>query len=425
VLKIRQKARRQRAVKESLISKFASKSARLAAKVYVAYIKEAYSVAQKKNDNAKNPKGGSNPPVETAKNRKAIAVEALSGEAPRPRKRRAAAPILGEIAGKLLLENESANSSTTVKKDAAPQPEPVWVPGSYIDRGLPIPDTYGLDRLVALVRDPLCVYGYWDLTGPKLPELRDQRGQAFIDACAWVLRIYRINEDVAVDIEIDPSAGCWYVNVGEPGLYQMELALLSPDGEWISLLVSQISETPLNAPSSVTDDEWRLRPEDEEALKRALGGALDLADAAKRGVSGFLGASRQPGQFEQPSSHSMLGSSASGRPVAGSWAFSFLGASRVSGSGSGSGGFGWMQAPNGTLEPILERPAFNSGPNWNAQPYLPGSASGQPGSGKTQQPHFKVKLPRRVQGLALPKPTWPAAPRPKGRVTRAKAAAAI
>jgi hypothetical protein len=343
-----------------------------------------------------------------------VEVEALdSDEEPKPKKRRAPAPVLGETAGKLLLDDDSASSTTAVKKDAEPEKEPVWVPGGYMDRGLPIPDTYQLDRLVALVRDPVWIYGYWELSGPILPAIRDQRGQPFIDSCAWVLRIYRINEDIAVDIEIDPSAGCWYINVGNPGKYQMELALLSPDGEWITLLVSHIIETPRNAPSDVIDEEWRLRPEDEEALARALGRSLDLADPAQRGMSGFLGASRIPGSLV--SSMSLLGSSASGRPVAGSWAFSALGASRVSGSGSGSGGFGWLQAPNGALEPMLERPTHLSGPNWNEQKNLLGAATG-----KTQQPHFKVKLPRRVSGVSLPKPTWPVIKKPKGRVQRAK-----
>ena len=129
-------------------------------------------------------------------------------------------------------------------------------------------------RLVLMVRDPQWLFCYWELHGPKLPGVRAERGQGFIDACAWVLRVYRISEGVAVDMEIEPAVGNWYIHVGTFGMYQLELGLLSPDGEWISLLVSQVVGTPREAPSDVVDEEWRLRPEDEEELLHA---ALQLA----------------------------------------------------------------------------------------------------------------------------------------------------
>ncbi|MCY3023759.1 MAG: DUF4912 domain-containing protein [Planctomycetota bacterium] len=295
--------------------------------------------------------------------------------------------------------------------------EPAGLP-AYIDRGMPIPDNYGLDRLVGLVRDPQWLFCYWELHGPRLPEVRAARGQAFLDACAWVLRLYRINDGDAVDMEIEPAAGSWYIRVERPGRYLFELGLLSPEGEWISLVSSYSLETPREGPSEIVDEEWRMRPEDKEAIMRA---ATELAEARKRGVSGFLGASRLQSSFALVSSM-MLGGSLSGRPVAGSWGWSFIGASggRVSGSGSGSGGFGWMVAPSGAHEPVLERPLQQgAGPNWNLQRDLP---SIKPG--KTQQAHFKVKLPRVVRGLTPPPPTWPPVAARAGKAVRRKPAVA-
>jgi len=315
--------------------------------------------------------------------------------------RKASAPVM--LSANL---NVNGTSSSMQRKPEAPAPltsneEPR--PSGHVDRGLPLPDNYGLDRLVALVRDPRWIYSYWELHGAIMPSLRDTRGQNFIDSCAWVLRLHRIHENVAIDMEIDPSTGNWYLNVGGPGTYQVELGLLSPDGEWISLLASYIVKTPRTSPSDLIDEEWGSLPEDEESA--VLQAALDLSDAGERGTSGFLGASRLQSSFALASSGMMLGSSASGKPVAGSWALSFLGASgRVSGSGSGSGGFGWIVAANGAHEPLLERPVVEgAGPNWNAQPNLPVK------NGKSHQPHFTVKLPRTLSGLALPKPTWPPA----------------
>ncbi|MGD0093160.1 MAG: DUF4912 domain-containing protein [Planctomycetota bacterium] len=343
------------------------------------------------------------------------AARAAAGGARRPlRRARRAAPPPPPVEPLPQAEILKTPASSKLAQTPASSPpaaprEPQGLPG-FIDRGAPVPENYSLDRLIALVRDPQWLFSYWELHGPKLPELRAQRGAPFVDSCAWVLRIYRINEGSAVDMEIEPAVGNWYIHVGGPGKYMLELGLLSPEGEWISLLVSEIIETPREGVSEAADEEWRLPPEEEERL---LHDALALADARKRGVSGFLGASRLQSSFALVSSM-MLGASASGRPVAGSWGWSFLGASgRVAGSGSGSGGFGWLVAPSGAQEPVLERPqAQGGGPNWNAQRDLP---AGRPG--KTQQPQFKVKLPRVLRGLPLPKPT--ALPRQEtGRVGR-------
>jgi len=296
-----------------------------------------------------------------------------------------------------------------VNVEAFHGPEPV--PLSFVDRGAPLPESYGMDRLVALVRDPQWMAGYWELTGGLLDRVRAERGSNFIDACAWVMRLHRLSEEIAVDVEVDPSFGVYYIHVGRPGKYQLELGLLTPDGEFYSLLASQVIETPGEGPSEVIDEQWRLRPEDEERL---LGYLLKQLGAPEEGAglpsSHFVGASRGPlpssfvGASFSAVSSAILGS-ASGRPVAGSWALSFLGASGRPTSG-GSGGFsnvGWLVGADGRHEAVLVRPSpVGGGPNWNQQNNLP-----QIIVGKTSAPHFKVKLPRVLKNAPRPAPTWP------------------
>lgn len=344
----------------------------------------------------------------TASVKQAVAVatlpskKVLSVDSRVKKVRKAAPPPVLNFGSSHNLQRSAKPETPAISHENVEQRGIEAVPSTYIDRGLPIPEHYGMDRLVALVRDPRWIYSYWELRGSILPDLKARRGQAFIDACAWVLRLHRISEGVAVDMEIDPGAGTWYINVGGHGKYQVELGLLAPDGEWISLLASYIIETPRTGPSDVVDDEWAMRPEDEELL--------GLADAAQRGTSGLLGTTRLQSSFALASSM-MLGSSASGRPVAGSWAFSFLGASRV--SSSGSGGFGWMLSPAGVLEPMLERPG--NGPNWNAQPNLPVRG------GKSHLDSFSVKLPRTLSGLPLPSPSWPPSEAPRSAPRKKRA----
>jgi len=378
-------------------------------------IKECNRVVAKKklNSNGKRPAPAPSvkAPAKSIDVEPEVATELRVTE-PRSRAERASSRRVRARAPLLNTAPALAKSASTLIPPLAPEAlvEPAPIPSAFIDRGLPIPDSYGIDRLVALVRDPVSIYCYWELSNGRLPDVRNARGQEFIDACAWVLRLYRLNENTADEMEVDPSIGNWYFNVGRPGRYQIEMGLLSPDGEWISLLFSRIVETPPNKPSDVIDDEWRLRPEDEEILNKALRGST--ADAAGRGTSGFLGASRLMSSFSVVSSMGMVGSSASGKPVAGSWAFSFQGSSRA--GSSGSGGFGWTIAPNGAHEPLLERPTHDSGPNWNAQPELQTS-----GVRKTAQENFKVKLPRRLLDIRPPAAeTWPPVEPPKKALRR-------
>ncbi|MCZ7644760.1 MAG: DUF4912 domain-containing protein [Planctomycetota bacterium] len=360
----------------------------------------------------------------------ALKAEALSGldeadETPTikkgSRKKAARAPRLPKASKKAVAKKAVAVAAPAVKPLPAPPPPPPPMeepqPASYIDRGLPIPDSYGWDRLVALPRDPQWLFAYWELTGGLLDRLRQHRGSGFIQSCAWVLRLHRLDEDLAVDLEIDPSIGNWYLHVGKTGSYQVELALLSPEGEWITLVASQVIRTPGEGPSDVFDEQWRLRPEEEARLHRLL--LKDLGfDAEGRPTSAFMGASRIPSSWRLVSSQ--IGASWSGLGPAGSWAWSFVGASGLPSSPGGSGGIanvGWLVGADGRHEPVLVRPNRSGGPNWHFQAYLPETQ----GNGfRSSHPDFKVKLPRLVKGAPRPKPSWPPEPAPLAAAPKTK-----
>jgi len=294
-------------------------------------------------------------------------------------------------------------------------PDPL--PTHFIDCGLPTPDGYGFDHLVALPRDPRWIYGYLELNGGLIERVSKAHGYAIFDTCAWALRLHRISENIAIDTEIDPSVGNWYLHVGRAGNYQLELGLLTPDGEWLSLLASSLIETPMDGLSEDFDEGWRLGPADDECLRSRLlrrGSAEDAAD--RRALSGFQGASGRGTNSRLV--ENWLGGpwsgSASNRPCVGSWAWSFQGASgRI--SSRDSGGFvdvGWIIGADGNHQPVLVRPSHGDGPNWNEQRNLPQHPS------KTSAPHFKVKLPRVLHCLTRPQPTLRDPPRSASSVPK-------
>lgn len=314
---------------------------------------------------------------------------------------------------------------------------PELMPQDEIDRGKPIPETYAVDRLVAIVRDPHWVFCYWELTGDLLKRIHGARGAAWVESSAWVLRLHRYAEGMAIDVQVDPRVGNWYIHVGQPGEYQIELGLLSREGEYLTLLASQMVITPSDRPSDITDEAWQLLKEREEELYQRLLKELGLtADARQRGVSGFVGASGVPSSWPAASWRlpgsvlgasreqsgaglggasgvggigssgmsglsSALGTSGSGRPLQpAEWVSSFLGASGRPTS-RGSGGImevGWILGADGRHEVVMLRPGETGGPNWHQQSYL---------SAPVETRGFSVKLPRVVHGVPHPAPSWP------------------
>ena len=131
-------------------------------------------------------------------------------------------------------------------------------------------------------------------------KIKEQRGAEFIDSCAWVMRIYRVDENVAADVEIDPYSGGWYIQVGRAGRYVLKWRCFRRKAKWISLLVSATLGAPYAGVSNCIDEEWRLTPEAEAQLNGALHDALELESTSSRGGShrvSSLGSSRLRSSF--------------------------------------------------------------------------------------------------------------------------------
>jgi hypothetical protein len=348
-----------------------------------------------------------------------------SAELDRPsRKSRVVTPKLVQMlkeSARVALAHSVGNSQLTVR---GIEPLPI----AFVDRGAALPEGYGLDRLVILSRDPWTLFCYWELRGSRLRTLSRLRGETFVDSCAWALRLHRIDEGVAHDIEVDASSGCWYIHLDRQGRYQVELALLSPEGEWIPLLASHVINLPAAQPSQNANEVWsdpgerELSDEEREKLDEAL-----WPEDLFGGSSGFTGSSRARSSFSSHSVRSSFVGSSSGSHIhAGSSAripssggsMSIGGSSaRLQGSGSGLQGVSWNPPEEvlpGDLPPGDERPGFFGGPNWNEQKELPRATASEPsasgGPGKSLLPHFKIHLPRVLAGLPLPEPTWPSTP---------------
>ncbi len=154
----------------------------------------------------------------------------------------------------------------------------------YVDRGEPLPATYALNRMAALVRDPECIFLYWDLTS----ELR-------VSGSSIVLRVMSLSDGGQHDIRPHPQADNMYLTVAPNSAYRVQLISLGADGAEAVLATSEDVATPVR---------WAPGADGEPPVEIQQAGKMAALRSESRRWS-------QPGAGRLP-----LGVSASGRRVA-------------------------------------------------------------------------------------------------------------
>ncbi len=175
----------------------------------------------------------------------------------------------------LLLRRRETGDTTRV--NAAPAREefaeeityfPASPPHAKPKPKLDIPEIswrYGTDRLVLMVRDPNWLFAYWEITATKQEEFNQQYGPAAWSSSRPVLRVYDItgihftgdNANNYTDITVSDHVDSWHIEVGRPNsTFCVDLGRIFPDGRFVTLLRSNIVQTPSIDISSLVDEEW-------------------------------------------------------------------------------------------------------------------------------------------------------------------------
>ena len=144
-----------------------------------------------------------------------------------------------------------------------------------------LPSSYDLDRIVLQVRDPHWLHVYWELRALTIEGLKARLGDKFYRA-RKILRVYDVsniifngsNANRFFDILINDFANSWYINTAGPGRsWCVDLGLMLADGSFITIIRSNVVQTPLDGPSWVTDEEWMI-PDDLFARLYGIGFGL-------------------------------------------------------------------------------------------------------------------------------------------------------
>jgi hypothetical protein len=154
-----------------------------------------------------------------------------------------------------------------------------------------LPEGYGDNRVVLMVRDPYWAYAYWEINSRKVEEAKRGLKSEF-DQSRLILRVYDVtgidfdgtNAHSFFDIEVPNLLGNWYVNLGRPNRsFCLDIGYRKPDGGIFVLSRSNRITSPRDRLSEVIDEEW-MGEERIYAVSTGIpaGASAELAEMMKR-----------------------------------------------------------------------------------------------------------------------------------------------
>jgi hypothetical protein len=131
----------------------------------------------------------------------------------------------------------------------------------YLPRELPprlfeeerflFPESYNVNRVRLLVKDPDWIFAYWDVDPKSLDEIGRSVGERVMALSRLSLRVFDPKHGGSTDILLPSGARWWYVRTDSAARsYRAELGVILPSGEFRRLAESNLVTTPRVGPSS-------------------------------------------------------------------------------------------------------------------------------------------------------------------------------
>ena len=158
----------------------------------------------------------------------------------------------------------------------------------YLPRELPkkvfeeerflFPESYGVNRVRLLVRDPEWIFAYWDVSATAMKDLGKSLGERALALSRLTLRVIDPVSGGASDILLPPGARWWYVRTDSARrTYRAELGVILPSGEFRRLAESNTVVTPRVGPSAERARR-RMSYRDARELPPAAAAAAGIAE---------------------------------------------------------------------------------------------------------------------------------------------------
>ena len=154
------------------------------------------------------------------------------------------------------------------------------------EESVELPQGYGDNKIVLMVRDPYWLYTYWELNQNRVNEISSELGNKFHNS-SMILRVYDTSDWTFFDIGVSGTINNWYLNVGRPNTsFCVDIGYLTPDGYFVCAARSNIVTTPRDSMSDSIDEEWMI-PDWEQmyALSGGFGrgkGSFEIKEIIER-----------------------------------------------------------------------------------------------------------------------------------------------
>jgi hypothetical protein len=149
------------------------------------------------------------------------------------------------------------------------------------------PETYGVNRIRLLVRDPEWIFAYWDVSPAAMKDFARKIGERALALSRLTLRVVDPVSGGSTDILLPPGARWWYVRTDAARrTYRAELGVTLPSGEFRRLAESNTVVTPRVGPSP---ERARRRMSYPDARDLPVSEAVAASEEEKR-----TGVAREP-----------------------------------------------------------------------------------------------------------------------------------
>jgi hypothetical protein len=146
-----------------------------------------------------------------------------------------------------------------------------------------LPQGYGKDRIVVMVRDPYWLHSYWELTRHAIQRAEAALGQEWHHSKP-ILRLLDVtsgettstSESIVRDISIHGGCNNWYIDVNNPPRsFRVDIGYLAPSGKFYVLARSNVVSTPRAGVSDVLDENWADIDQQQADRIYAMSGGFD------------------------------------------------------------------------------------------------------------------------------------------------------
>jgi hypothetical protein len=139
----------------------------------------------------------------------------------------------------------------------APSSEPIADDGAFVDVGMAIPESYGVDVVRALVQDPFHLMVYWELRAESLLALSALFPDASIERFHACMRLTDMDEGYEAYVAIPLAGKYWFLTMPDKG-YRVDVGARSAEYGFVPIVRSNVVRTPRGTVSPEMDQDPRF-----------------------------------------------------------------------------------------------------------------------------------------------------------------------